>query len=408
MLFRLAWRSIWRHRRRTLITISSIGLGLAFALFFISLGEGVYSRLTGEVARMQSGHITLEHPDYRHAPSVDLWVPNASELRRKVEESRGVAGTKALVLGQGVATSSHGDVGLVVMGIEPSVERQTSPLADHIVEGAFLEDSDGAAALVGTVLARKLHLKEGRKLVLCAANVRGEFAEELFEVKGVFKTGADEVDGYLLLAPAAAIRRLYGVPDDCVSQIAVLLEQPRHKKRVVHEIQAAIAGQAVAVLPWEKIVPELASYIRLDRTSNFIFQSLLLFVILFTIFNTILMSVLEREREFAVLLALGTRPLQLQTQILLESALIGLIGCAVGLLVGGTAVHLASIHGIDLRTLYGETFTVSGYAISLVLYPELYVPMAAKLAGIVFAATLLLSIAPMRRAGRVPIVESIR
>jgi ABC-type lipoprotein release transport system permease subunit len=176
----------------------------------------------------------------------------------------------------------------------------------------------------------------------------------------------------------------------------------------VHEIQAAIAGQAVAVLPWEKIVPELASYIRLDRTSNFIFQSLLLFVILFTIFNTILMSVLEREREFAVLLALGTRPLQLQTQILLESALIGLIGCAVGLLVGGTAVHLASIHGIDLRTLYGETFTVSGYAISLVLYPELYVPMAAKLAGIVFAATLLLSIAPMRRAGRVPIVESIR
>jgi ABC-type lipoprotein release transport system permease subunit len=294
------------------------------------------------------------------------------------------------------------------MGVEPSVERQTSPLAEHIVEGAFLEDIDGAVALVGAALARKLHLKEGRKLVLCAANVRGEFTEELFEVKGVFKTGADELDGYLLLAPASAIRRLYGVPDDCASQIAVLLKRPGYKRRVMSEIQAAVAGQAVAVLPWEKIVPELASYIRLDRTSNFIFQGLLLIVILFTIFNTILMSVLEREREFAVLLALGTRPRQLQAQILVESAFIGLIGCAAGLLVGGAAVHVAKIHGIDLRSLYGETFTVSGYAISLVLYPEMYPSIAAKLAGTVFLATLLLSLAPMRRAGRVPIVESIR
>ena len=115
-----------------------------------------------------------------------------------------------------------------------------------------------------------------------------------------------------------------------------------------------VAEQDIAVLPWQEVIPEIASYIKLDKGSNLIFQAILIFLILFTIFNTILMSVLEREREFAVLLALGTKPVQLRLQILMESAYLGLIGCALGLLVGGLAAWAAQVWGIDLRSLLGR------------------------------------------------------
>lgn len=408
MLLRLAWRSIWRHRRRTLITIASISLGLTFALYFISLGEGVYSRLTDDIVRTQSGHVTLEHPAYRDAPSVDLWVGGAAKLREQLLGLRGVAGTKVLVLGQGVAMSSHGDVGVAVMGIEPSVERQISPLATKIESGEFLKDDDAAVVFIGAGLAKKLHVKVGKKLVLSAANVHGEFVEELFTVKGIFRTGADEADGYLLLAPLPAIRGMYDMPEGSVTQIAVLLSGPRAKKRVLREARTLLSGRGVAVYPWEEIMPEIASYIRLDRSSNLIFQGLLIVLILFTIFNTILMSVLEREREFAVLLAVGTKPRNLQFQILLESAFIGLIGCALGLALGSAASYITSIYGLDLRALSSETVTVSGFGISLVMYPVLTVFMVVGLGATVFVATLLLSLIPMRRVARVPIVETLR
>jgi len=408
MLIRLAWRSIWRHRRRTLITITSIGLGLTFALYFISLGEGIYSRLTDDVVRMQSGHVTLEHPDYRDAPSVDLWVDGAAELREQIQGLRGVASTKVLVLGQGVAMSSHGDVGVSVMGIEPSVEREISPLAKKIESGEFLEDDDGAVVFIGAGLAKKLHVKIGKKLVLSAASVRGEFVEELFTVKGVFLTGADEADGYLLLAPLKIIRNLYDMPEDSVTQVAVLLSGPRVKNRVLREVRTLLSGRNVAAYPWEEILPEIASYIKLDRSSNLIFQGLLLFLILFTIFNTILMSVLEREREFAVLLAVGTRPRSLQYQVLCESAFIGLIGSTVGLALGSTASIITSIYGLDLRAFFGEAITVSGFGISLVMYPKLTTFMVVGLGAIVFIATLLISLVPMRRIARVPIVDTLR
>ena len=408
MLIKQAWRSIWRHRRRTLITVSSIALGLAFALFFLALGEGVYSKSIDEVARIQSGHITLEHPNYRDAPAVDLWVENATEVRRGLEGLRNVRLTKAIVLGQGVARSGRGSVGVTVMGMEPSVEEKVSPLASHVIAGRYLDDEDSSLALIGSKLAKRLKLREGKKLVLSTSNAEGDLTEELCRVRGIFEVGSDEVDGYLLLVPLPFARRLYGMPEDSATQIGVLLDKPRAKKRAMAAIRSAVGDSPIAVRPWEEVMPELASYIRVDRGSNLVFQFLLIFLILFTIFNTILMSVLERQREFAVLLALGTPPRKLQHQVLVESTFIAMIGCTVGLLLGGLAGYWTGVRGIDLRSLIEGGMSVSGYAISLVLHPEVTLWMVVGLGGLVFCATLLLTLIPIRRIQRIPIVETLR
>ncbi|MES0396167.1 MAG: FtsX-like permease family protein [Syntrophobacteria bacterium] len=408
MIARLAWRSIWRNRRRTLITVLSIGFGLACTVFFIAIGEGVYAQLIDQVVRMQAGHITMENPGYRDAPAVDLWVKAPESLRSQIERLPQVERTKLIIMGQGIARSASGDISATLMGIEPSVELDTSPLVRHIVAGRYLNDDDGPWVVIGSELAKRLKLAVGKKMVLTTNDAAGNLVDELCRVRGIFETGSVEIDGYFIQAPIDFARRLFGLPEESATQLGVVLRIPEAQEFILREARLMVAEQDIAVLPWQEVIPEIASYIKLDKGSNLIFQAILIFLILFTIFNTILMSVLEREREFAVLLALGTKPVQLRLQILMESAYLGLIGCALGLLVGGLAAWAAQVWGIDLRSLLEEGFTISGFAVSAKMHARVTTGLLLGTAGLVFGATLILSLIPMRRATRLSIVDQLR
>lgn len=408
MIPRLAWRSIWRNRRRTLITVLSMGFGLACTVFFIAIGEGVYAQLIDQVVRMQAGHITMENPSYRDAPAVDLWVKAPESLRSQIERLPQVERTKLIIMGQGIARSGSGDVSATLMGIEPSVEADTSPLVRHIVAGRYLDDDDGPWVVIGSELAKRLRLAVGKKMVLTTNDAAGNLVDELCRVRGIFETGSVEIDGYLIQAPIDFARRLFGLPEEGATQLGVVLRIPEAQESILREVRLMVAEQDIAVLPWQEVVPEIASYIKLDKGSNLIFQAILVFLILFTIFNTILMSVLEREREFAVLLALGTKPVQLRLQILMESVYLGLIGCALGLLVGGLAAWAAQVWGIDLRSLLEEGFTISGFAVSAKMHARVTIGLLLGTAGLVFGATLILSLIPMRHATRLSIVDQLR
>jgi ABC-type lipoprotein release transport system permease subunit len=391
-----------------LITVLSIGFGLACTVFFIAIGEGVYAQLIDQVVRMQAGHITIENPNYRDAPAVDLWIKAPESLRSEIERLPQVERTKLIIMGQGIARSGSGDVSATLMGIEPSVEMDTSPLVRHIVAGRYLNEDDGPWVVIGSELAKRLKLVVGKKMVLTTNDAAGNLVDELCRVRGIFETGSVEIDGYFIQAPIDFARRLFGLPGESATQLGVVLRIPEAQESVLQEARLMVAEQDIAVLPWQEVIPEIASYIKLDKGSNLIFQAILVFLILFTIFNTILMSVLEREREFAVLLALGTKPVQLRLQILMESAYLGLIGCALGLLVGGLAAWAAQVWGIDLRSLLEEGFTISGFAISAKMHARVTTGLLLGTAGLVFGATLILSLIPMHRASRLSIVDQLR
>ena len=407
MIMRLAWRSLWRNRRRTLLTVSSIALGLTIAIFFIALAEGVYSRLVDEGVRMQAGHITLENREYQAAPAVDLRIGNVEVLRKRIEKIGAVERTKLLVWGQGVAGSSAGAVGVSIMGVEPSIEAKTSPLAQSIVTGEYLVDSDDRKVVLGGHLAEELKVDVGSKIVLTTNNVEGQLVEELCRVKGIFRTGSDEIDGYFIQIPLVFARRIFMLGPDEATQLGVILKRAGDQERVMREIKPLVYGD-VAVLPWQQILPDMASYIRVDRVSNWVFQGLLLVIILFTILNTLLMSVMEREREFAVLLALGTPVGQLKRQLFLESVFIGCLGCAVGLTLGGTLALLLQIHGFDLASIMPQGVTISGFAVSTTIHALVTPPVLFWTGGIVLGATLLLSLLPMRRIKKLNIAEIIK
>jgi ABC-type lipoprotein release transport system permease subunit len=408
MVIRLAWRSIWRNKRRTIITMASICLGLTIAIFFFAMAEGVFRQLVNEAVRMQAGHITLENPDYQTSPAVDLLISDVENLRRRIEGIEAVERTKLVIWGQGVANSGAGAVGVTVMGVEPSVERITSPLARDIVMGDYLTDNDDRMVVLGGRLAEQLNLRLGSKLVLTTNNAHGQLVEELCRVKGVFRTGSDEIDGYLIQMSMTFARRVFELGPDEATQLGVILKRPGDQEAVIAEINPMVSGKSIAVLPWQSVLPEVASFIRLRRTSNGVFQGLLFVIILFTILNTLLMSVVEREREFAVLLALGTPITQLKGQLFMESACIGCLGCLAGMVLGGGSALAMQIWGLDMASLMPQGMTISGFAVSTTIYASLTPPILYWLGGIVLGATLLLSFMPMRRITRVRIAETLR
>lgn len=408
MIARLAWRSVWRNRRRTLITVLSIGFGLSFAIFFIAMGHGMYTKMISDAVRMQAGHITIEPRGYLEAPAVESYLKSPAGLRAAVQRLAAVQRTKLLVLGQGIARTGSGTVGVALMGVEPSAEAITSPLARRIIKGRYLSDRDGPWVVIGKTLAERLGLRVGMKLVITTNNAAGELVDELCRVRGIFATGSEEIDGYFMQAPIAFARRVFGLPAGAATQLGVILASPDDQEALLAKLRRLTAGQDLEVEPWQKILPQLASYIKLDEGSNYVFQGILIFLILFTIFNTILMSVMERQREFAMLQAIGTRPGQVVGQVFLETCFLGLIGCGLGMLGGAAAGGALQHWGLDLSSFYGGDITISGFAVDPRLRALLTPGMVLGMGAAVFAATLLLSLIPLRHAGRVNIVDQLR
>jgi ABC-type lipoprotein release transport system permease subunit len=408
MILKIAWRSLWRHTRRTLITVSAIVVGTALALFFITMGAGTYKKLVDEAVKMNAGYITVEHRDYSRDLAIDLAVDSVSSIRKEAASLEGVVSVKALIQGQAVVSTGRGSAGVGFLGVDPDAEREISPLALSIVEGRYLEAGDERGVILGKRLADRLRLKPGKKLVVTTNDVRGELVNEMLRVTGIFETGVEEADGFIVQVPLDVARRIFRLGPDEATRVGLVIENPRDQEATLRELARRLEGRGLAVLPWQEVMPDLAGFMAVDMGFNYIFQAIILFLIGFTILNTILMSVLERTREFATLMAIGTSALRLRLQIGVESLMIGLLGTGGGLLVGGGISWYFQVHGIDFSSIYGDDTTISGFAIDPLIKNYVTVDSLMLVGFFVLGMTLLIGIYPAWRSARISIADVLR
>ena len=410
-LVRQSWRSLWRSWRRTLITVSAITMGLAIAIFFVALGQGFYTHMVNTAVRAMGGHITLEHADYREAPAVDLTIDGVEALRKAIVANPAVAQHKALVLGQGVVKSARSTGPGLIMGVEPARESTFSELGKSMTAGEYLAPEDGRKIVIGKTLADQLKVKVGKKVVVASNNVEGELSEQQFRVKGIFETGSPELDGYLVQIPLEQAQRLFGLKSGQVTQLAVMVKELGERDETLEALRkfTVDAGyREVAVLPWESVQTELASFIQIDRSSNWVMQSILIFLTLFTIWNTVLMSVLERRREFAMMLAIGTPVGRIRAQVLIESAFVAGLGSLVGLgLGGGLALYLGDV-GLDIFSSIEGGMNVAGFGLKGRVYPHLEPNMLVWFGGVIVISTMVMSVFASRGVGRIVVTDVLR
>jgi ABC-type lipoprotein release transport system permease subunit len=403
----LSWRSIWRHPRRTVLTIASMSLALGLAVVFLAIGDGMYGRLLHEVLRMQGGQLTVEHARYLDAPSVDLAVDHVAELRAKLGRLPEVATTKVSVVSQGVANSADGSVGVAIVGVEPSREASLSLLPKRLVSGRYLDDQDDRSALLGVESARRLKVAVGDKLVLSGSDVDGQLVQEMARVKGIFRTGAIELDGHLAQVPIRFARKLFGLRPEQATQVGIVLDSPDAEAPMLRRVRMLLRGRPeLAAWPWQKIMPELSTFMQVDKGSNVVFQMVILLMAAFTIFNTVLMSALERKREFAVMLALGTPGRRVKLQLLIESVALGAAGSLIGVLLGSGAAW--GLDGYDLARWLGDGMEVGGFLMDPVLHPKLTLLTTVGLGAAMTAAVALMSLVPMARLKHIRVTDAFR
>ncbi len=409
LISKIGWRSIWRNKRRTLISLFSIIIGTGIPIFFVCIAWGFYAGLIDDVARLMSGHITYEHVEYRNSPSNDLWVEDIQKIDQTLNNNSEILTTKQIVNLQGVAHTAKGSVGISLMGVEPEKEIAISFLPENIIKGKYLSKGDERWVVVGQKLAKNLNIDIGKKFVFTTNNVDGELTEELFRVKGVFKTGSKEIDGHFVQSDIGIARKVAGLSNDDVSQLGIIVKNPDNHENFIKDLQKSVAKNSGVFLSWQKIMPDVATTIRMDRTAISSFMIMLVVIVLFTMFSTILMSALERKREFASLLALGAQQIELKIQIFLETIFFGLIACPLGALLG---ISLAKwVEGYDMMDMFGgkaEDMTVGGFGMDTIITPLFSLPLILQISIFFFFAVQLLSILPIYLISRISITDELR
>lgn len=424
----LAWRNLWRHRRRTLITLSSIAFGFGLSVFFIGLGDGGHNSMIRNAIKLGEGHITIQHAGYQAAPANHKYLSDGNAVLKQLEGLSIPADLQPRVSLQVLASTANNSLGVALEGLNPVSDRKVEEFSNKIISGQWLDENKNEARLkklrgiiIGDGLAKKLKAKVGSKIVLMAGKKGGDTQAQLARVKGIFDFGIDEVDDYLILTDIRFAQQfLKGEGADLslnpITRIAVFLDQQAQSGIATgselikwrEKINAAISSNDIAVLDWQVMMPDLVQYIAVDDAGNYVFLSLIMIMVVIGIVNTVLMSVLERTREFGLLRALGLSRNYLMGLVFIESVLMSLLAVLSGWIVGGAFHAYFSTYGLDFSQLMEGGTSIAGAHMDPVVYTELSFDRVWQLTSLIFATTLATGIYPAVKAARVTPVAALK
>jgi ABC-type lipoprotein release transport system permease subunit len=386
--------------------MTMISVGFALALISLGVADGFHNQMIRNAVRLGSGNLTVEHEDYPDEPSNDKLVAEASALRDRIQAVPGIHNVSERIIVMGLIYTADNSAGVALFGVDPASDMSREALEPEITEGRYLKGDDKRGVLIGADLARRLATSVGGKAVVTAQDASGQISSQLVKVRGIFQTGIDEMDGYFAQVSLPLARELLGVSDGA-TQLAVFLENEKHQARIKEEIEPLISGPKARVFDWEDIMPDLVLFVQMDDAGGYIFLGIIMVVVALGILNTILMSVLERTREFGLMLALGMDPRRLLGLVVLETMFLSLVSLGVGAILGfGAHLYLAE-HGLDMGFVSQEQITMAGAVFDPVMYSELSPGRVLLLVGIVFSVTLVVGIYPAIRAARVDPVRAI-
>jgi ABC-type lipoprotein release transport system permease subunit len=404
----MAWRSLWRQPRRTGITLSSIVFGVMLAVIMTGITDANFAEMIDLAARLGGGHVTLQHPDYLDAPTFAKTVQGGA-LRDAALRDGDVRRVVTRISGQLMLSTAERSYGAGFIAFDPAAEdASTLSLIDAIAEGRPLESAADRGVVIGQRLAENLGLGLGRKVVFTLTDKHGEIVRDVARVSGLLRTGSPSIDGALVLFGIDRMRQVLGYAPEEAIQVALFLDDQRAAETVAARFEDELAGGA-ASLPWNRAQPDLANFIAIKVAGGRFMEAVVMLLVAAGIFNTLLVSVMERLREFGIMLALGFSPGALFRVVMYESLWLALVGLGLGALVTAGPYWYLATTGFDaLAAMGGSGSEIAGVAVTGRMYAGIYPEHALAIGAAAVAATLLAGVYPALKAGRVHPVETIR
>lgn len=410
-LNRLAWKNLWRNKRRTLITGFSISLGVFLSVTFTGSGDYTYTNMIDASATMGFGHVTVEAKGFNETPTLDKRLTNAEKIRAEVIQLPEVSGATVRIMGQAMFASASKSVGGSFLAINPATESaEINLLIRAITSGELFSETDGRGIAIGSVMAEKLKLSLGKKIVYTTTDVHGEIVGEVARISAIFETGLDEVDGAMVLLPIDQVRSTLGYTPQEASMITVLIADQRHAQQVRDQIAAMIDDGETETLSWQQTQRDLTGLITIDRTTNYLSQGLIGLVIAAGILNTLLMSVMERTREFGIMLAIGMAPSALFRLVLIESFWLAIVGLIMGVIITAPWYYYMLTVGLDFTEMFAEMggYSAGGVLLDPIMHIRLFKESVIAILSGVFILTLISGLYPAWRAVKTNPVDTLK
>ena len=396
---RLAWRNLWRHKKRSWLTISAMVFCNTLLIFLIGLQVGNYRMMIDNTLGVLIGHLQIQTPAYLDAAKLRESIGKSDDL---ISDIRAILGSEVKLaprLAAGALLNSESrSFGAQILGVEPALEAEFGLLAGTISRGRWL--NTGTEIVIGETLAKNLQVSVGDELTLLGSGYDGSFAANVLTVVGIFQTSMADMNRGLALIPLEEFEFTFTAKDQ-LNVIAIALPHFAETDSAKERLSRGLDAKNLAIRDWDELVPGLRQAILSDVISAFFIYAVLVVVIVFSVLNTQLMAVLERRREFGTLLALGIAPSQLGRLVFTETVFLGLLGLIIGLGGGLALNYYLSLYGLAFE---GMEEMASKFNMSARMYPEISWFTTLSGPSLVFVGAVLASIWPVLKARALPLL----
>ena len=344
----MAWRNVWRNRRRTIVTVSAMSFALFVMILYSAMLEGYLEGMERSILDLEVGDVQVFAGDFRENPSLYTVIEEPEKLIAPLSADGFTA--SARVLACGLAAAGESSAGVSFRGVDVEQDATVSNIHEEVAEGRWLDPGDPKGVVLGRRLARILGVGVGDEIVVLTQGSDGAMAYDLYDVRGILRGIADATDRSGVFLNQSALRELLEVPTG-VHQIIV------RRPEEVDLAQAAIRVSAFApdldVQTWRQLMPTLSSLLESSRSAKVKMSFIMYVAIGMLILNAMLMAVFERIRELGVLKALGVGPFEVLRLILLESGIQTALAMIAGTICAIPVVWYLRDTGLDLQSLAG-------------------------------------------------------
>lgn len=402
MLLTIAWRNIWRNRRRSLVVLISIVVGVAALMFNDGMSVGMIHQMLENRIGSHTSHIQIHAKGFNDNRVIQNYVPSPGIVEHNLENTSGIEHWSRRVVTFGLLSSALNSSGGLIIGVDPEHEADVTTIRESITEGEYLSGGTHEV-VIGRKLAEKLQVGLGDKVVGMASALSGDVGSDLFRIVGIYETVSSEFDKthmFTALPNAQSMLEL----DDNILEYSMTVSDIAQVEQVAAELRTKL-GPKYEVLTYNELLPMLVAQLEMYDQMMYVVYVIIGLAMIFGIVNTMLMSVFERIQEFGVLMAIGMKNSLLFWMVIFEAATLGIIGTAIGLAIGSASVLTMGSLGIDF-SMFAEGLT--SFGAGAIIYPRLTLTTIINVSIIIPLTAIFGAVYPAFRAMRLQPVTAIR
>jgi len=405
ILLTLAWRNLWRKKRRTLITVSSVVFAAILAIGLMSMITGTTDQMIESIISNSTGYIQIQDVLYDEEPSMDHALEYGAEVRSVLENySDEISYIVPRIQGFCLASKDIGTRGVLVMGIDPEKEDRMNNLSSRLIEGKMFNPDDNYAVIAEGVAAQ-LEVAIGDTIVLLGQGFQGMTAAGKFEVGGILKFPIPEQNNTMVYLPLKEAQWFFAAPDR-LTNLIIMVDDVPGASSLANNLQRDLDDEWFTVMTWEQLLPDEVEAFKAREAQVTLFSWILYIVVGFGIFGTIIMMLYERLREFGILLSIGLKRAQLAVICLLETLFISFIGVLAGVAVGFLIMYWLYKNPIPLTGELADIMLDFGlepfFAFSIA--PHIFIDQGI----IVFIIAVIVGMYPVRKVFKLDVIEAAR